>query len=168
MRVTEKCVISDCGKYRYWLKRTIPAYEVKPIVFIMLNPSTADGETDDPTIRRCIDFATRWGGSELIVVNLFAYRATDPSVLKEDATIDPVGELNDNAIALAVDYALSSNGIVVAAWGEHGKFMDRAETVLGQLGNLPVYCLKKNKSGSPAHPLYQKRDTVLEIYNGTS
>lgn len=160
--VREKAVISDCGLYRYWLSRELRnTGKIKPVVFIMLNPSTADADNDDPTIRRCVDYAIRWGGSHLIVVNLFAFRATQPTLLWDDKTKDPVGQLNDEAIDVACDYAHAHNGLVVAAWGEHGAFMDRGYEVLTHIEQFKPVCLKLNKSGSPAHPLYQRKDAKL-------
>lgn len=159
--VREKAVISDCGFYRYWLSREIRSTgKIKPIVFVMLNPSTADANNDDPTIRRCIGYAKSWGGSHLIVVNLFAFRATNPDVLWDRATIDPVGALNDEAIEIACDYAYAHEGKVVVAWGEHGAYMDRGYEVLTHIEQFKPVCLKLNKSGSPAHPLYQRKDAV--------
>lgn len=159
---TEKAVISDCGLYRYWLSRELRnTGEIKPVVFIMLNPSTADANNDDPTIRRCIDYARRWGGSHLIVVNLFAFRATQPALLFDEKTIDPVGQLNNEAIHIACYYAHENNGLIVAAWGEHGGFMGRDQEVIGRIEQFKPFCIKLNKSGSPAHPLYQKKDAKL-------
>ena len=89
-------IISPCGRYRYVLKRNLPQAIrwVKPCLFVMLNPSVADAELDDPTIRRCIGFAKREGCTELTVVNLFAYRSTDPEGLLIQ-TRDPIGDMND-------------------------------------------------------------------------
>lgn len=158
----ERAVISDCGFYRYWLSREVsPMSKFKPVVFVMLNPSTANAEQDDPTIRRCIDYTKRWGGSHLIVVNLFAYRSTDPCKLWAEDTVDPVGSLNDEALIRATDYAHAHDGIVVAAWGEHGSFMGRSEIVLRNIDKYKPMCLKLNKSGNPVHPLYQRKDAVL-------
>lgn len=158
----ERAVISDCGLYRYLLSREVsPTSKFKPVVFVMLNPSTANAEQNDPTIRRCIDYTKRWGGSHLIVVNLFAYRSKDPFELWAEDTVDPVGVLNDEALIKATDYAHAHDGIVVAAWGEHGSYMGRSDTVLGTIAQYKPMCLKLNKSGNPAHPLYQPKDAVL-------
>jgi hypothetical protein len=109
--------ISPCGAYRYSLSR-----EWAPgpaCTFIMLNPSTADADIDDPTIRRCIGFAKAWGFGGLAVVNLFAFRATSPKDMQSAA--EPVGPANDAAIADGV--GLST--IAVAAWGVHGTYRGR-------------------------------------------
>lgn len=141
--------------YRYFLRRT---WEVsKPFaMFIGLNPSTADECTDDPTIRRCIGFAKSWGYGGLCMANLFAYRATRPKLMK--ATQNPIGDENDTWLK-----GLSKNaGVVVAAWGNDGQYMDRSKTVKEMIPCL--HYLKLNKSGEPAHPLYQKGDLVPITY----
>ncbi len=116
----------------------------------MLNPSTADAEADDPTIRRCRQFASRWGASELSVVNLFALRATEPSALQ--AAADPVGPRNDEMIAESVLGA----GMVVTAWGNHGLLGGRADEVRTLLRRLSVrpFHFGLNRTGEPRHPLY--------------
>jgi len=120
------------------------------VLFIGLNPSTADAAVDDPTIRRCIGFAKAWGFGGLYMANLFAFRSTDPRGLLSAS--DPVGPEND-AILLKLTKMAS---LVVAAWGNHGAFMDRASHVRALCGELSV--LKLNHSGQPAHPLYLKKD----------
>ena len=105
--------LSDCGLYRYLLTRTWDA-QCERVVFIGLNPSTADATEDDPTIRRIIGFARSWGYGGVDMLNLFAFRATDPSDLK--AAVDPVGPKNDRYLA---EYTSRSHA-TVAAWGVHG------------------------------------------------
>jgi len=138
--------LSACRKYRYALWRTWD--ESKPFaMFIGLNPSTADETEDDPTIKRCINFAKSWGYGGLCMANLFAYRATDPNVMF--SAQDPVGPENDIWLkSLAKDA-----GILIAAWGNDGAHLDRSKQALAILP--PLHCLKLNKSGEPAHPLYQ-------------
>lgn len=155
-----KAVISQCGRYRYVLRRSLTnildvdpnATEAvyKPMLFIMLNPSTADAENDDPTIRRCISFAKREGASHLSVVNLFAYRATDPAELKRAA--DPIGPENDRYI----NEEVGKSWMTVAAWGAHPLARERAEAVMRQIHGYEGYawCLGQTKSGAPKHPLY--------------
>jgi hypothetical protein len=116
-------------------------------MFVGLNPSTADETSDDPTLTRCINFAKSWGYGGVCMANLFAFRATAPSDMK--ASVDPIGTENNKWLKkLAKDAAL-----VVAAWGNDGSYLERSEQVKELLPNL--YCLKLNKSGEPAHPLYQ-------------
>ena len=141
--------LSDCRKYRFALWRTWD--DSKPYaMFVGLNPSTADEADDDPTLIRCIHYAKSWGYGGVCMANLFAFRAIKPSDMM--ATQDPVGSANDSwLVQLAKDA-----GIVVAAWGNDGNFQNRSKNVVCLLPRL--YCLKINKSGEPAHPLYQKAD----------
>lgn len=133
--------VSKCGQYRYVLKRTIPSIFrwVKPALFIMLNPSTADAEKDDPTIRRCVSFASLQGCTELTVVNLFALRTTNPVELMNHE--DPVGPLNDQRIAEQIDK--HKLGIVVAAWGAYPFSKKRGEYIRNKFG--PLACLGTTK-----------------------
>lgn len=122
-------------------------------MFIGLNPSTADETQDDPTIRRCIGFARSWGFSALCMTNLFAFRATDPAVMKAHAEDWDARCENLNVIQRHARRA----GIVIAAWGVHGSHMDRDQLVAGMLDNLQ--CLGFSKDGHPRHPLYLKADS---------
>lgn len=131
--------------------------EPKACLFIMLNPSTADADHDDPTVRRCISFAKAWKYERLEIVNLFAYRTKDPKELFAlNHNDDPVGVRNQNYIE---DLAYRA-GIVIAAWGVHGQYMDQAETVRGWLGSRKLHALKLTKEGFPQHPLYVKGDVT--------
>ena len=112
-----------------------------------LNPSTADETEDDPTIRRCISFSKDWGYGGLCMVNLFAFRATEPSAMMSSNY--PIGSENDDWIKKSAGEA----GVIVAAWGNDGSYMGRSKEVIEMLPDLK--CLKMNKSGEPAHPLYQ-------------
>lgn len=160
--------ISACGLYRYLLRRKWR--DGKPCAFIMLNPSTADAQQDDPTIRRCLGFARAWGCGELLVVNLFAYRATSPRDLYEAS--DPVGPDNMGYVKQAVDYAArayrDAPGLTVCAWGHHGTYLDQDRTVMGwldQQGIVPM-ALAMTKDGQPRHPLYLKSDLAPAPYAG--
>lgn len=138
--------LSQCRTYRYALWRVWD--ETRPLtLFIGLNPSTADETSDDPTIRRCIGFARDWGYGGVCVANLFAYRATYPADLK--AAPDPVGPENDRWLRRLAGEA----ELVVAAWGNDGAHMGRSLIVADLLPGMK--CLKTNRSGEPAHPLYQ-------------
>lgn len=139
---------SPCKNYRYTLWR---AWADRPhAMFLMLNPSTADEIDNDPTVERCQRRAAMMGYGGLHVANIFAYRSTDPAALY--SVHDPVGPENDKAI---MDAALNA-GIVICAWGTHGKHMNRGEQVLALLRNAGVkpYCLQINADGTPKHPLY--------------
>lgn len=139
-------VFSKDGLYRYWLSRTIAPIG-KKVTFICLNPSTADASYNDPTISRCISFAKQWGAANLIVVNLFAYRSTDPRALK--VAYDPVGPENDTWLTKAV----TQSDLVVAAWGNGGNLNGRAELVKSMFPRQ-LCALRLTKQGMPGHPLY--------------
>ena len=150
---------SKCRTYRYWLRREIDQGlaiigEPKACVFVMLNPSTADEVKNDPTVERCERFAKRWGFDELIVVNLFALRSTDPKILKS-GRLDPVGPGNNRAIRKAAQHADSCEGMIVCAWGVHGSVLRRNAEVLDLLSEHSFYALKVTKEG---HPLYLRSD----------
>jgi hypothetical protein len=138
-------VIDDTEQYRYALTR-IWEPDKPRICFVMLNPSTADGYTDDPTIRKCIGFARQWDYGSLAVVNLYAFRATDPKDLWKASF--PVGPENDTFIKQAVRQSLA----IVAAWGASARDEQRVAQVRRLLGD--ANCLGKTKSGAPRHPLY--------------
>jgi hypothetical protein len=155
-------VISDNGLHRYLLTRELGG--TSTCTWIMLNPSTADADVDDPTIRRCVAFTKAWGYGRLEVVNLFAYRATNPKELAEAASagINAVGEDNDEHIigsALAADR-------VVAAWGAHPYAATRGARVRWLLSGVRdrTCCLGRTKTGYPRHPLYVKGDTIPGDY----
>lgn len=152
-------LISECGKYRYSLRRLWD--DRKPgLLFVMLNPSTADAEVDDATIRSCIRLSKdmRFGWFE--VVNLYAFRATDPKNLLN--TIEPIGPGNEDAIKEASFRCQS----VVCAWGAHPFARHRERAVLEMLRfrHAPIYCFGKTKSGAPKHPLYIKSGTPLQVF----
>lgn len=147
--------ISPCGDYRYNLWRLWNT--TNRVVWIMLNPSTADASVDDPTIRRCMGFTKQWGVGGIMVVNLFALRSPSPKDLLIHAS--PVGLFNDHAIKEAL-YAVKDN-YVIAAWGALKKpFRQRALDVVAMCGDMGVQllCLGHTKSGDPRHPLYVRKD----------
>jgi hypothetical protein len=157
--------ISPCGKYRYDLTRTWDV-EQPTVVFCMLNPSTADGDKDDPTIRRCVAYAKAWGYGRLVVVNLFAYRATDPDELK--SAPDQVGPENDEYIRRH-----ATGSVVVAAWGANvlkptsGSLRPRSIHVARLIDEVgDIRCLGLTRDGQPKHPLYLKRDAMPLLYPG--
>lgn len=152
-------VISDCGRYRYRLERTWG--EAPPMAFVMLNPSTADADIDDPTIRRCMSFARRDGRGGIVVVNLFGLRSTDPKGLAESD--NPYGPGNFDAIGLV----LEAKGDIVCAWGAHGQAVSAAKSFMLRATkgyHTPLKCLGKTRDGSPRHPLYVKGDQPLEAF----
>jgi hypothetical protein len=139
-------ILSACGTYRYELRRTWDAS--KPaVLFIGLNPSTADADHEDGTSRVCLNYAKRWRFGALLVGNLFALRSRFPRVLKDAQ--DPVGPENDAFL----DRLKSEASLVVCAWGNAGDLFDRDKQVLAFLSK--PHCLVKLKSGRPGHPLYK-------------
>lgn len=145
-------LLSDDGRYRYRLWRLWD--DCAPIMtWVMLNPSTADANADDPTIRKCIGFAKANGHGGIIVVNLFAWRATNPKELSHVA--DPVGPENDEHILWACRAPML--GSVVAGWGGNKFAQKRAVRVKvlirGGQGRA-IQCFRKSENGTPWHPLY--------------
>ena len=152
-RLGNGAILSDCARYRYALWRRWS--DAPAVLFIGLNPSTADATQDDPTIRRCLRFAKAWGHGALYMGNLFAFRATDPRELM--AAADPVGPETDAWLRhLALD-----SGLIVAAWGAHGDYRGRAAVVAEALP-MHVHCLGRTKDGQPRHPLYLRSDAQPE------
>lgn len=158
--VSKGAFFSPCRTWRYLLWREWRVAEnsdpQRDVAFIGLNPSTADENADDPTIRRCIGFAKAWGYDGILMLNLFAFRATDPADMKR--AVDPVGPENDAKILESVGAA----AIVVAAWGQHGAYRSRAFDVRKKLlKDFDVKCLGKTNNGHPRHPLYVRGDAKL-------
>ena len=156
--------ISDCGRYRYDLTRVVSPNPSGVVVFIGVNPSTADATIDDHTVRKWSGFTRRWGYGIFRVGNLFAYRATDVSEL---ARVDnPIGPANDSSLR----EMLAQANLVVPCWGNAGKLpprlRGRISTVRTMLRDLdvftPVQCLGTTKSGDPKHPLTLGYSTPLE------
>lgn len=141
-------VYSDCERYRYLLTRVWGAGP--KALFVMLNPSTATEVQNDPTVERCERRARALGYGAFRVTNIFAFRATDPKVMR--AAEDPVGPDNDAAILDSVGWA----DTVVCAWGNHGLHLDRGDQVARLLrGNgAPLFHLGLTGQGQPRHPLY--------------
>lgn len=144
---------SPCREYRYalwrWWDKSNPY-----LMVIGLNPSTADEKNDDPTIRRCKRFAKDWGFGGLCMANLFALRATNPKDMMNH--FRPIGDDNDEWLSNLSD----GSGMTLAAWGNHGSYMDRDLDVCEfVVGGSRLMCLGKTKPGAPRHPLYVKADT---------
>lgn len=155
--------LSACGRYRTLLWRTFAmGADAAPLVFVMLNPSTADAERDDPTIRRCLGFAYREGAGGIIVANICPWRATDPNdlyrahsnghdVLWQDG--------NEEAMTKARSF-----GPFVLAWGSGVRpWMDGAARMARKIGGAPL-CLGVTKNGEPRHPLMLRRDAELRRF----
>lgn len=161
-------VFSPCRKYRYMLVRNFDSgglfSEPGPrsnqfVAFCCLNPSTADEIEPDPTVTRCINYAKRWGFGGYVMLNAFAWRATDPKDMK--AQPDPCGESNDAAIGLVASMA----GMLVAGWGCDGKHMGRHSQLVDLLPQYAdVYRLTATSEGYPGHPLYLKASLEPQLW----
>jgi len=155
--MTKGADISGCGKYRYalWRQWDWQGY-ANQVMFVGLNPSTADATQDDHTIRRCIAFAKTWGYGGMLMLNAYAYRATEPKVMM--AAADPIGPGN----AEALSYRRSQAGLIVAVWG-NGCSSER-EAEVCRILNTQIHCLGQTKSGRPKHPARLRSDTALEVF----
>lgn len=148
-------VFSPCRLWRYELWRQWDGS--KPYcMFIGLNPSTADEELDDPTVRRCIRYARDWGYGALCMTNIFAWRDTDPRQMKRQP--DPVGPENEKTLM----HRAQGAGIVIAAWGTHGAHLNQHLRVKRMLPEL--HALKVTKDGFPGHPLYLPLDAKPVLF----
>ena len=153
-RKDKDAIISDCKNYRYVLYRKIKCQSEKSLCFICLNPSTADAENDDQTVKRCMGYAQRWGYGDLYIVNLFAWRATDKNVLLREPE-SKVGRYCDHYI----DKYVTACDTTVAAWGtfvSSRKLLWRAEEISARCGKL--WALDITKKGHPRHPLMARGD----------
>lgn len=167
--------ISECGRYRWWLRRSWQLWENGEYVtgkgvccFVMLNPSTADGKQDDPTIRRCIRFAHDWGYNVLSVRNLFPWRATDPKELVRAASVTELAGGNRGNIELLT---ACTADLLVAAWGAGVPYSRDTEALRlfrDSFPAKPIHCLGTTKHGHPRHPLYVASDTSPALFKGAS
>ncbi len=156
--IARAAYFSDDMVYRYGLMRR---WGPGPMVlFILLNPSTANAILNDPTVRRCIAFAKAWGYGGLYIVNLFALRSTDPRELRRAR--DPIGAQNDDALSSYAEFS----ELHVAAWGVHGALKERGRAVRDTLGVLgyQLHHLGLTQGGHPRHPLYLPKSTELEVW----
>lgn len=149
-------VFSEDGDYRYLLSRAW-ARGSGFVAFIGLNPSTAEAEYDDPTVRKCCHWAREWGFGGMYMLNLYAYRATDPAMMR--AAADPIGPKNDGWIARTVRTSV----IAVCAWGSSVK-EERWRPIAESVPPDKRYCLGRTKYGHPKHPLYLANATQRESW----
>lgn len=159
-------IFSDCGKYRYALWRIFPGCSASSnlVNFIMLNPSTADADKNDPTVARCEERAKQMGYDGLIVTNLFAYRSTDPTLLNK--VDEPEGIENDSYL---VSTARDFSSLVVCGWGGSSKLIkNRADFVVKMLRSRWIklnYLRMSKSSGQPWHPLYLPYSELPKAWN---
>jgi hypothetical protein len=147
-------IFDSSGAYRYLLWREWDDH-ARRIGVVMLNPSRADSVVNDPTIRRCLGFARTWGYGGLEVMNLFAYRSSNPIALTQ--VVDPVGVENDEYLVALTERVDD----ILLAWGNWGRLSDRNRSVLQLFSNrTDLYCLGKTKSGQPCHPLYLPKTSL--------
>lgn len=172
---TAHAVLSECRRYRYVLYRSLDglAWDAeeradssarKTVCFVMLNPSVANEDDNDPTIEKLIKYGARWGFQRLSVVNVYALIETDSKVLRQ--------ALGKNAASLIIgdhNYAfleteLGNADQIVCGWGNEGAYRnDAIHDLLAEIGK-PAFCFKRNRNGTPVHPLYQRDDAVLVSY----
>ena len=163
----DSAVVSQCGAYRWHLARLVDnIFQGSRVLFIMLNPSTADAETDDPTLRRCIGYTRAWGYGSLGIVNLFGLRATDPRELRNHA--NPVGPHNDDHVLAAIRSVDDAAGLIVCAWGARGGYLARDRAVLGLIRStgMTPHVLGLTRGGHPRHPLYMPRNATPRPWHG--
>ncbi len=143
-------------RYRLWRRWT----DGPCLMVIGLNPSTADETNDDPTVRRCIGYARRWGFAGLRMLNLFALRSTDPRGLYR--ADDPLGPRNVASIRRESQATIAADGAVLVAWGNHGQLGNHARRIRDMLARSGVAaaCLGLTKIGEPKHPLYLPADAT--------
>jgi hypothetical protein len=157
--IPRKNVFSPDRKYRYALWReglqkqgdlfsVVTGREDQYVNFIGLNPSKADETFTDPTLAKCMKFAERWGYGAVCMTNLFAWRETNPELMKLQP--EPIGEIND----WWLEEIARGASVVIAAWGTDGKHLNRASNVRKLLSRFNLQCLRVNDDGSPQHPLY--------------
>ena len=152
-----RAIFSEDRLYRYTLSREWGESD-NFCMFIGLNPSTADEKKDDPTIRRCVGFAKDWGYDSVFMVNLFSLRATDPKDMLSHPK--PIGDSTN----MWIQYLAEKAGIIVCAWGAHGRHLNRDKAVIQMLQPVKTYCLGVTKGGQPRHPLYIKADTKPVLF----
>jgi hypothetical protein len=168
LKETAHAVLSEDRVYRYALYRSLdgeswndPAPDRRTVCFVMLNPSTADENANDPTIEKLMKYGRTWGYARLAVVNLFAYRETDSKKLRSLAsTRDLIGPGNDQHILTVV----GDSHQIVYGWGNEGEILGRGLQVarlIDEIFGCEFYCFKKTQSGQPVHPLYQRDDAAL-------
>ena len=162
--MTKSADISCCGQYRYSLTRVWDP-SLPLLTITMLNPSKADASINDPTVVRCIGFARAWGYGGIRIVNLYAYRATNPKDLAK--AIDPVGPANDEYLINAARESADLGAPLVAAWGVNAE-PARIWRVVHLPGFDRLTSLGVTKDGHPRHPLYVRADTQLTPWSWRS
>lgn len=149
--------LSPCGQYRYSLSRRMSMGD-RVVLFVGLNPSTADAENDDPTIRREVDYAMRWGFDWYLKANVYGYRSTNPDVLPR--VPDPVGPHNADAVL-----ELSGQAeLIICAWGKNPLTPAARVIAASLIADPRARYLKLNNDGSPSHPLYLRKSLIPQRF----
>lgn len=166
----KSAIISPCGRYRYLLERRWRPGNLS-VLFVMLNPSTADSDKDDPTLRKCIKYAQSFGYDHLSVTNLFAWRATDPRALPSDAAmaIGPDNDIHLREVLTGTSTitVTPAPSLVICAWGTKGTKWGRDKEVLALIRQYhQPSALWVTDQGHPAHPLYLPNDVNPRPYTG--
>jgi len=166
--VERSAVLSECGTYRFQLIRELersvpvhPATKSGTIAWVLCNPSTADAEVDDATVRKCWNYTLGWQYRSMMFVNVNPYRATNPKAQVVPA--EPILVANDSWLR----YAVTQCPYVIAAWGDSAipTLVRRAVSVIHPLG--PLHALHVTKSGQPGHPLYLPGDAQPQLWKPT-
>lgn len=155
--VSGTAAFSSCGHYRWWLERVWQPAAPR-LIFIGLNPSRAGGQRDDPTLRRLVGFAQRWGFGSLEVLNLFARISPSPAVLRRAA--DPVGAQADAWLRRSL--VAHPQAALWLGWGNRGAWRGRDQEVLALLQGRDLWALGLTAAGQPCHPLYMAGDVALQ------
>jgi hypothetical protein len=159
--MARSATLSECERYRYRLYRS---WDDGPfIAWLMFNPSTADSDVDDHTIRKCVGFARKWGYGGIVVVNLFAFRSTDPRAVASMPFDEAVGPNADQHILTS----LATAGELICAWGCGAHMRNRTDrpkkllrSIRRTYPSLPISCLGLAKDGHPRHPLTLPYETL--------
>ncbi|MEA1011135.1 DUF1643 domain-containing protein [Bacillus cereus] len=147
-------LFDDSKTYRYSLERIWDPHKER-VLFIMLNPSSANQDSEDATSKRCFNFAKGLGFGSLEIVNLFAYIATNREELLQVSKEDAIGPENENHVIRALNRA----DMVIAAWGENCKYHNRHKDIHELFQGYHLHCLGKTRDGFPRHPLYLSKDS---------
>jgi hypothetical protein len=145
--------ISSCKRYRWWLYRElVSAGKARLIIWVMMNPSTADHSKNDPTINKVMSYSKSWGFTDLLVLNIYAIRSTQQANIK-----GRVGSRNDWWLSTIFSYASRHNIPVICAWGRNHK--DRGDEVreLAKQSGIKLLCLEHATNREPKHPLYLRK-----------
>lgn len=155
-------VFDEMRRYRYslWRRWETGCDMSRMAIWICLNPSIANEESNDPTVKRCINFSKRWEYGGYVMLNAFAFVQTKRLLMLKEP--QPIGFRNDDAIG----WFAGRGGITIAAWGNEGSHLARSLQLRGRLQGHLIYHLGVTKQGEPKHPLYLRSDTVPVLWKG--